>query len=198
VDIRTAKRDLRARMRAIRDALSSEAVDAMSAAIAAHVMNEPSWTSARAVAGFVGVRGEPDTRELLEHALAMGKALWLPRVLGPTELGFVRVRSLDTLVPGGFGLLEPPPSERTHALTDRDVDLVLVPGLAFASNGARLGFGRGYYDRALASFAAIDPPLRLGLCFAAMLDAAEIPTDENDVPMHAIATEHGIVRVTAQ
>ncbi len=183
-------------MRAVRDALSSDAVEAMSAAITAHVMADPAWTSARALAGFVGVRNEPDTMELLEHALASGKALWLPRVVSPTEIRFARVHSLDALAPGGFGLLEPPASAPTHALTDRDVDLVLVPGLAFASNGARLGFGRGYYDRALASFAAAPPPLRLGVCFAAFLDTAPIPTDENDVPMHAVATEHGIVAIT--
>lgn len=196
MDVPAEKRELRARMRALRDALSSEAVDAMSAAITAHVLADPAWTSARAIAGFVGVRNEPDTRALLEHALATGKALWLPRVLGPTELAFVRVHALESLVPGGFGLLEPPASEHTHALTDRDVDLVLVPGLAFASNGARLGFGRGYYDRALASFVATDPPLRLGLCFSSFLDTSPIPTDANDVPMHALATEHGIVRAT--
>jgi 5-formyltetrahydrofolate cyclo-ligase len=103
------------------------------------------------------------------------------------------VRALDVLAPGGFGLLEPPESAgEPQPLAALDLDLVLVPGLGFASSGARLGFGRGYYDRALAPFADRDAPLRLGLCFAEFLDTAAIPTDTYDVPMHAIATERGI------
>jgi 5-formyltetrahydrofolate cyclo-ligase len=195
VDIGEQKRELRARLRAARDALAPERVIEWSAAITNHVHDDPAWRGAEAIAGFVGVRGEPETRALLELALAEGKAVWLPRVLGPSELGFVRVRSLGVLAPGGFGLLEPPldPDEPPHALAEIDVDLALVPGLAFATNGARLGFGRGYYDRALAPFGQSRVPLRLGVCFSAFLDREPIPTDTHDVTMHAVATEHGIV-----
>lgn len=195
MDIREHKRELRARLRAARDALAPERVTAWSAAITTHVRQAAAWRDADAIAGFVGVRGEPQTHALLEHALAAGKALWLPRVLGPTALGFVRVRSLDVLAPSGFGLLEPPldPDAPPVALAETDVDLVLVPGLAFTRDGARLGFGRGYYDRALAPLAARPSPLRLGVCFADFLDREPLPTDELDIRVHAIATEHGII-----
>jgi 5-formyltetrahydrofolate cyclo-ligase len=195
VDIRETKRELRARLRAARDALAPADVTSWSAAITAHVRDAAAWRDAEAIAGFVGVRGEPETRPLLEHALAEGKAVWLPRVLGPSELGFVRVRSLGVLAPGGFGLFEPPLDQNDPplAFAQTDVDVVLVPGLAFASDGARLGFGRGYYDRALAPFAKLRTPVRLGVCFTAFLDREPVPTDGYDVGVHAIATEHGLV-----
>jgi len=198
VDVGDRKQGLRARLRAARGALAPEAVSEWSAAIVRHVQAASAWREAGAIAGFVGVKGEPETHTLLDAALQAGKSLWLPRVLGPRDLGFVRVRALDVLAPGGFGLLEPPldRDDPPLPLAAIDVDLVLVPGLAFARDGARLGFGRGYYDRTLAPFAAKDVPVRMGVCFAAFLDREPIPTDVHDVTMHAIATEHGVVACT--
>ena len=193
MDVIDEKRELRARLRAARTAIPSEQIAMMSAAIVQCVRSSPAWARARAIAGFVGVNGEPDTRALLELAIAEGKALWLPRVLGARDLGFAQVHGLAQLEPGGFGLLEPPSHAANVPLSAVALDLVLVPGLAFTSDGARLGFGRGYYDRALAPFANDETPLRLGVCFTAFLDRELVPTDAHDVPMHAIATEHGIV-----
>ena len=73
------------------------------------------------------------------------------------------------------------------------LDAVVVPGLAFDRAGNRLGRGAGVYDRFLASL----PPttLRIGLIPSALL-VDRLPTDPHDVPMHAVVTEHGIVRTT--
>jgi 5-formyltetrahydrofolate cyclo-ligase len=193
VDVAREKHELRARMRSARAAIAPQRVAAMSAAIAAHLQASSVWASARAITGFVGVNGEPDTRELLGAALAEGKALWLPRVLGPSELGFARVQELAELVPGGFGLLEPPVRAGCVALAEIPVDLVLVPGLAFTSEGVRLGFGRGYYDRAFGSAPIGAAPVRVGICFAEFLDVVALPSDAHDMPMHHVVTEHGVI-----
>ncbi len=158
------------------------------------------WQRARAVAAFVGVRGEPDTRPLLEAALAQGRQLWLPRVLhsadGLCEL--VAVTDLDQLAPAPFGLLEPTPRPDDPTLRtvnpDAPIDLVLVPGLAFSSSGARIGFGRGHYDRLLAPSSKSNHPIRMGVAFADMLDPIEgpIPTAAHDVSMHWVATDRGV------
>ena len=154
-----------------------------SAIIAQRVQQHPAW-SAAAIAAFVGVRHEPDTRALLEAALEQGKTLWLPRVDSDTALTWGRVEDLDALVPGRFGLLEPPSGQRAFPA----VDLVLVPGVAFGRDGARLGHGRGYYDRALASTAA-GP--RIGLCLARFLDPPEgpIPMGPTDIYVDAVIAE---------
>lgn len=193
MDVVRDKQELRARLRAARAAIAPERIATMSSAIAAHVQASPAWASAAAIAGFVGVKGEPDTRELLAAVLAEGKALWLPRVLGPREIGFARVHELADLVRGGFGLFEPPASAGIVALAAAAVDLVLTPGLAFTSAGVRLGFGRGHYDRELGPTAIDAAPIRMGICFAEFLDVVALPSDAHDVPMHAIATEHGVI-----
>jgi 5-formyltetrahydrofolate cyclo-ligase len=191
-------------LRARRAELPEAAQARASAAIAAGVGRLAVWRHARAVAGFVGVRGEPDTRPMLEAALREGKRLWLPRVAGATRLQWVAVDELEgQLRPGAFGLLEPWPREGARVLDritgDAGIDLVLVPGLAFASTGARIGFGCGYYDRALEPVAEADRPLRSGVCFERFLDPLEgpIPVEAHDVHMHLVATEQGIVRCGA-
>ena len=101
---------------------------------------------------------------------------------------------------GAFGLLEPLPQGDgvVPRIEDAAVDLVLIPGLAFSSKGARIGFGGGYYDRALEGVAGADRPVRMGLCFSSVLDPPEapIPVAPHDVPMHVVVTEQGIVDCT--
>lgn len=170
-----------------------------SAALLGHLVRHPLWRQARGVAAFVGVRGEPDTWGLLAATLAEGKRLWLPRMEGkPSEIAFVPVQDLRELAPGRFGLLEPRARDgQITTPTPRaadGIDLVLVPGLGFARDGARIGFGKGHYDRALAPIRHLAAPLRVGLCFTDDLDphAGKIPTDELDVPMHWVATPDGL------
>ncbi|MBL8974508.1 MAG: 5-formyltetrahydrofolate cyclo-ligase [Myxococcales bacterium] len=170
-----------------------------SAALLGHLVRHPLWRQARGVAAFVGVRGEPDTWGLLAATLAEGKRLWLPRMEGrPSEIAFVPVQDLRELAPGRFGLLEPRPRDGQPTFKTPSpavgVDLVLVPGLGFARDGARIGFGKGHYDRALAPIRHLAAPLRVGLCFSDDLDPRDgkIPADELDVPMHWVATPDGV------
>jgi 5-formyltetrahydrofolate cyclo-ligase len=196
------KTALRRAIRAQRAAQDPAAVAAASGALTTAVLTHPAWLAAPAVAAFVGVRGEPDTRPLLAAALAQGRALWLPRVVhGAAGVSvLVKVSSLDDLVPGPFGLQEPRPRPDELALPSVDTTsalaLVLVPGLAFWSTGARLGFGAGHYDRLLAPVAQAPLPLRMGLCFSTFLDPAHgpLPTATHDVAMHMVATELGVLR----
>lgn len=175
---------------------------AASRALVAAVLAHPTWQAARSVAAFVGVRGEPDTRPLLAAALSEGKRLWLPRVIdGAAGVSvLVAVDDLADLGAAPFGLLEPRPRVDELALASVSVgapiDLVLVPGLAFATNGARLGYGAGHYDRLLAPVAHAAAPVRMGVCFGGFLDPPEesIPSEAHDVAMHWVATETGVFR----
>jgi 5-formyltetrahydrofolate cyclo-ligase len=198
------KNALRGALRARRAALDPSAITAASQALTTALLAHPVWRAARSVAAFVGVRNEPDTRPLLDAALAEGRTLWLPRVLhGSAGLSvLVPVTDLATLAPAPFGLLEPPLDPDELALPSvtpaSPIDLVLVPGLAFSRAGARLGFGAGHYDRLLAPVVHSPTPVRMGLCFSTFLDPLEgpIPTAAHDVPMHFIATESGVLGCT--
>lgn len=195
MDVDATKRELRARLRSARARLDPAFVSEASSRLGAVVRSAAAWGAARSIAAFLGVRNEPDTRAILHSALADGMAVWLPRVLAGDRLGFRRVHTLAELVPGSFGLLEPPmdPDDPPSELAAIGVDLVLVPGLAFGSDGSRIGFGRGYYDRAFAPVRAADVPMRMGVCFAAFLDVAPIPMAPSDVRVHAVATERGLL-----
>lgn len=195
-----SKAELRAALLQRRQQRDAGAIAAQSAALLAHLLRHPLWQQARGVAAFVGVRGEPDTWGLLAATLAERKRLWLPRMVGkPAQIAFVPVGDLRELAPAGFGLLEPPlPADQAAALSTptaaAGIDLVLVPGLGFGRDGARLGFGKGHYDRALAPVRALSAPLRVGLCLDGDLDPTlgEIPSEPLDVPMHWIATPDGL------
>ena len=100
---------LRRGVLAWRAGIEPEDLARRSRGLAQRVIEHPRWSEAEGVAAFVGVRGEPDTRPLLRAALAAGKRLWLPRVSDDrARIEFLPVASLDELVPGVMGLLEPP------------------------------------------------------------------------------------------
>ena len=193
------KVELRAALQQRRRQRDPEAIAAQSAALLGHLLRHPLWQQARGISAFVGVHGEPDTWGLLAATLAERKRLWLPRMVGkPAQIAFVPVEDLRELAPAGFGLLEPPESAGKESLSTptaaAGIDLVLVPGLGFGRDGARLGFGKGHYDRALAPVRDLPAPLRIGLCLDGDLDPAEgrIPKEPFDVPMHWIATPDGL------
>jgi 5-formyltetrahydrofolate cyclo-ligase len=93
------------------------------------------------------------------------------------------------------GLREPPITDEGVVAPgpEHGVDLVLVPGLGFGRDGARLGFGAGHYDRALATRHGEMPAL-CGVCFAEFLDpfGAVVPMTGHDVRMHYVATDLGV------
>ena len=199
-EARTAldKEAYRAAVRARRRRLDPTEHAVASAAIVGHVVADSSFVAAVDIAGFVGALGEPDTYPLLQRILLAGKRLWLPKVRSedPPRMQWFPVDSLERLQPGAFGILEPPdgppPAQIEH------LGLILVPGLAFSSAGARLGSGRGYYDRALATVRDAHEVVRMGVCFASFLDPAEgpVPTQPHDIPVHRVATERGITVCT--
>jgi 5-formyltetrahydrofolate cyclo-ligase len=194
--VNEAKAALRRALIRRRGALEPDAITTASRSITDHVLASDAWRAASDVAAFVGVRAEPDTAAVIDAAWQSGKALWLPRVQGDVIV-FVRTTGRARWITAGFGLREPGPDEGdARTLVDIAPQLVLVPGLAFSRSGARLGFGKAYYDRALAPVRDRAGIVRMGVCFAAFLDPIEgpIPMAAHDVPMHAVATEHGIVR----
>lgn len=141
---------------------------------------------ASAVALFCGVGHEPEMRGVFD-ALAP-RQRWFPRVVGPVSLAWAPVTDWATLRPGRFGI--PEPEAEGVACLPEAVDVVLVPGVAFDAQGGRLGWGRGFYDRALARAPGAR---RVGVCLdSGLVDV--VPTEPHDLRMHAVVTPSGVYR----
>jgi 5-formyltetrahydrofolate cyclo-ligase len=163
--------------------------DEVSRAICEKFVSLPEYTAARTVMFYVDVRTEVRTRDYLATALTHGKKIVVPWCNDQGELELFWLKAMDDLAIGMYKILEPKPELRN--LADRQVsvaelDLVMVPGVAFTREGARMGHGKGYYDKLL-EHARPDAPL-VALAFECQL-FPEIPTQEHDVFMQKIITE---------
>mgnify|MGYP004589884457 FL=1 len=161
-------------------------LSAVGAGMAKVLFALPAWQSADTVLCFAALPDEPDTDAILRRALAEGKRLLLPRVLSKTEMDWVEITALTQLVPGHFGIAEPPTDPA--ALPGRL--LALVPCMAAGQDGTRLGRGGGYYDRFLAHYTGE----KLLLCPAALVLPA-LPRERWDIPFlpQEILTEKGLL-----
>ena len=197
LSLREEKRALRRAMAEQRDALTQAQREAMTASAVEQFLDLPETRVARTVAGFVSTRSEIDTEPLLDQLRQRGVDVVLPRVstgLIPPRLRFHRVQRRSELVFGIFGLLEPGPD--LPELAAHEIDLFMVPGLAFDKRGARIGYGGGYYDE-LAAYVHAHPDATtarfVGYSFDFQL-VETCPSGEWDVPLDTIVTDERVVR----
>jgi 5-formyltetrahydrofolate cyclo-ligase len=197
LSLREEKRALRRAMAEQRDALAPELREAMTERAVELFLDLPEIRVAKTVAGFVSTRSEIDTEPLLGQLKKRGIDVVLPRVstgLIPPRLRFHRVDKRSDLVFGIFGLLEP--SSDTPELAAHEVDVFMVPGLVFDKQGARIGYGGGYYDE-LAAYVRAHPDATnarfVGFTFDFQLVEA-CPSGEWDVPLDTIVTDERVVR----
>ena len=158
------KDDLRKRMKALRKAIPQEEREVADAAICERVCSLPQFAEAEVVFTYLSFGAEIDTRRIIERAWQAGKIVALPRCVGPRQMRWFCVDSLDDLETSSFGVDEPriDDSAEQH-LTTGERMIALVPALAFDDKGYRLGYGGGFYDTFLADF----PGTSVGLCRSA-------------------------------
>jgi 5-formyltetrahydrofolate cyclo-ligase len=186
------KQSIRECARANRKAQPSK--EPLSQIICRALADLPEYASARTILFYVDVRSEVRTRDFLPAALAQGKQVAVP-YCNNGGLELFRLESLSELAEGSYQILEPNPALRSDPQKRLDIgqiDLVVVPGVAFDREGSRLGHGQGYYDKLLAN--ARRQTARVALAFECQLFPT-LPTAEHDVQMHVIVTERAIYRV---
>ena len=164
--------------------------DAVSRTIVAKFLALPEYAAAQAVLFYVDAGSEVRTRHSLADALASGKKVAVPYCLVETnELELFHLEDVAELVEGAYKILEPKLELRDKPgkrVTPGELDLVMVPGTGFDERGARMGQGKGYYDRLLAG---VRPDASLvGVAFDCQV-FPEIPVAPHDVFMDAVLTE---------
>jgi 5-formyltetrahydrofolate cyclo-ligase len=162
----------------------------LSAAVCARAAALPELRAAKALALFAAFRTEIDTSALIAWALEARKTVGLPRVLAARQMAMVRVEDpAADLVPGTWGIPEPRPD--LPILEPEVFEAVVVPGAAFALDGARCGYGGGFYDAYLPRLAPGTP--RVALAFEVQV-VAELPCEPHDLRVDAIVTESSVIR----
>jgi 5-formyltetrahydrofolate cyclo-ligase len=162
----------------------------------ASLMQLPEYQAAHTVLWYLDCRSELRTQHALPAALASDKRVVVPYCTvndrGENKLGLWWLQALDELVIGKWKILEPPRQrwgEPEREIRPEQIDFVIVPGVAFGRDGARMGNGQGYYDRLLESVRS-DCPL-VGLCFECQL-FDNLIVDAHDVFMDKVVTERAV------
>jgi 5-formyltetrahydrofolate cyclo-ligase len=126
-----------------------------------------------------------DTRELIDISLEQGKRVVVPVLeQGKKTMAHALIESLDGLVDGPWGLVQPDLAKATLLEKQEEIDLVVVPGIAFDRRGHRIGFGGGFYDRFLANLQVV----KVGLCYDDLI-LQGIPNEPHDVPMDIVVAQ---------
>lgn len=185
--LKRTKRALRREVIARRDALSERDRAAASLAIADRVVALPEARQARSAMAFWSFGSEVDTAPLIERLVAGGKTLTLPRIESSDVVPVAFVPG-DPTTETSFGAMEPAGG---RVLDPSELDLVIVPGVAFDRSGNRVGYGAGYYDRFLRRTRPGVPAV--AIAFSAQV-VPEVPTGGTDRRVDAIVTEAEVIR----
>lgn len=181
--IAQAKTALREQIRAQVKSISSAARTSASAELCERLCEQNVWHAAKSVLLFAPLPDEPDVWPLLAEALAANKIVALPSFVPGTNVYTARriVDPARDLVMGKFGIREG--ADLSPEMELNQLDLVLVPGVAFDSHGRRLGRGKGFYDRLLAGVRGT----KCGVAFDEQIVDA-VPVEPLDISLNCILT----------
>lgn len=140
------KAELRKQVLQEMKAISQEQKQAMDQALTDQFLKHPFYQEAKVIATYLSFPHEFQTQELIEQALKDGKKVLIPKTYPKGRMDFV-VYDPQQLAKTSFGLLEPQGDLEVVAASQ--IDLIHVPGLAFTTEGYRIGYGGGYYDHYL-------------------------------------------------
>ncbi len=181
------KAHIRKERLAARDALSPEARAEKSARMAQQAGAVLTVPPGSVISGFLPIRSEADIRPLMEQLRVAGARVCVPVVIDKETIVFRELGDGSQLVPGAFGTFGPPADAVVL-----EPDLMLVPLSAFDRQGQRIGYGGGYYDRAIAILRRKGLARRLiGIAFDCQ-EVPSVPAEPHDVRLDAILTESGL------
>lgn len=180
--------------RSIRDqrlTLSENEWQVKSALIHQRLFAQPEFSKAEIIAFYMAIDGEVRTQEMVREALGQGKKVLIPKLYREADpLLLSEIRDIDAeLKRGPWGILEPR-EQYLRPIPLAEVELIIVPAVAFDVKGGRVGFGKGYYDRMLAR--AGGSVRLIGLAFEFQV-VPEVPQLAHDISVHKIITEERVI-----
>ena len=184
-----SKSEVRHEALATRRKIPSDRLDRLSGQVQRNLEGTREFTEAATLATYVAKEDEVQTRNVIIDSLRMGKEVLVPRVgRAPGEMRFYRIRSLDELRAGAYGVLEP--LEGSPAVPLSRAQMVLVPVVAWDDKGHRVGYGGGYFDRSLRSRGGA---VAAGFALESQRRAA-VPASDSDVGLQMLVTEKRVYR----
>jgi 5-formyltetrahydrofolate cyclo-ligase len=171
-----------------RKKLSSEERRNASFHIQQSLLESEVYVKAKHLVLYSSIHNEVDSSLVMNDALTSGRKVFLP-VVADMGLIFREVKETTALQKGAFGIMEPPASN--SVISPEKVDLIVVPGIAFDLQGHRVGYGKGYYDKALHSLEKQGK--LIAVCYDFQL-VDEIAGEPHDVMVDMMITEKRIVR----
>ena len=183
------KKRVREMIRARRSSLAAEDKNKMDKMIMERLIGTDIFRAATKVFTFVSFRNEVDTKWLIGHSLSMGKRVFVPLTMKEHRCLEIReITGMNDLQPGYMGIHEPTESCPIFPLDE--LNLIIVPGLAFDSKGRRLGYGGGYYDSVLSDLP--DSIIKIAPIYSFQL-LERIPLDPWDERVDYVVTENEII-----
>lgn len=186
------KDEIRKVMKMMRNELSESYVIEKSKLISDNLFSLTILKNASVILAYYSFNKEVCTHGIIEELLSLDKKVALPVCIKSKDKFVIScITSLQDLKLGSLGIMEPDP-EKLELVKPEDINVVLVPGIAFDRKGNRLGYGKGYYDRFLAELDS--SKIKVGICFDFQI-IDELPTDCFDVPVDCIVTEFGVIDI---
>ena len=176
------KAELRKKILQEMKTLSQEQKQAMDRDLTERFLQHPFYQEAKVIATYLSFPHEFQTQELIEQALKGGKKVLIPKTYPKGRMEFV-VYHPQQLVKTSFGLLEP--QGDLEVVEPYQIDLIHVPGLAFTTEGYRIGYGGGYYDRYLEHFAGHT----MSTIYPCQVQ--EFNSENHDIPVQEVLIDEG-------
>lgn len=183
-----SKKNVRTSMKKVLQTMSQTDYLKRSATIAESLYQESEWRQAQTIGITVSIYPEVETKAIIAHAWSQGKRVAVPKCEAQLrQMDFRIITDYSQLECVYSGLSEPRVDQTVYVSPD-ELDLLIVPGLAFDVRGHRLGFGGGYYDRYLSRYTGNT----LSLAFKEQV-ITHFPTETHDLPIGKIITDEQII-----
>ena len=176
------KSELRKQVLREMKAISQEQKQFIDQTLTDQFLKHPFYQEAKVIATYLSFPHEFQTQGLIDQALRDGKKVMIPKTYPKGRMEFV-VYDPQQLVKTSFGLLEP--QGNLEVVDTSQIDLIHVPGLAFTTEGYRIGYGGGYYDRYLENFAGHS----LSTIYPCQVQ--EFNSEDHDIPVQEVLIDEG-------
>ncbi len=189
MDIRAYKKELRAKIKAYRMSLKSDEKAHMDKKISEFITSMPAFKNAKTLLCYISTEIEVGTDLIIKEAFKQNKNVYIPRCVDKKgHMDFIKIVSTDDLDVTSFGILEPK-AELNEKYVNSPDTICIIPALIYDSEGYRLGYGGGYYDRFLSEFDG----KKVGIIYAENL-IDRIHRGKYDIAVDFIATEEALHR----